>query len=232
MPQSDHPGVRGRRISRRDPHCRRAARASSRLRRRAQGGDGLPGFRVAIVFDQRRARSRVRDGTGRHGSRRDGQANHSRAGGRWTARLRASRSHVAVGRREAAACDRVGAGAAAVGHRARRADHRSRSRGQGGSLRVGSQAARAGLEPDRDRARVRGTARRRSDNGTARGGNRRGRSACRGVRAHRAAHGMRRAPARTGPRTQTAWNRRTSGKRRGCLRRDRARLPAYRRNFG
>ena len=109
-------------------------------------------------------------------------------GGR-AARLRASRSDVAVGRREAAARDRVGAGAAPVGHRARRADHRSRSRGQGGSLRADQKAARARLEPDRNRARVRGAARRRSDNRSARGRNRRGRSACRSVRAHRAAHG-------------------------------------------
>ena len=218
MPQSHHPGVRGRRFSRRDPHRRRIDRASPRLRARAEGRHGLPGFRVAVVLDQRRARSRVRDGTSRDGPRRDGPANHARAGSGRAARLRASRSDVAVGRREAAARDRVGAGAAPVGHRARRADHRSRSGGQGGSVRADQKAARARLEPDRNRARVRGAARRRSYSRSARGRNRCGRSAFRSVRAHRVAHGMRRASSRTWSRARAARNRRAAEKRRAGLR--------------
>ena len=65
-----------------------------------------------------------------------------------------------------------------VGDRARRADHRPRSRGQGRGLRADSQPARAGTQPDRDRARGRGAARLRSHRAAARGrDHRRGRAA-------------------------------------------------------
>ena len=161
VPQSHRAGIRGRRFSRGVITRRRAARIP-RLRRRAEGRDGLPGFRVAAIFDQRRARGRVRDGAGRDGPRGDGSAHGSC---RRSKRSVCAASSIAIrlslsgGEKQRLAIASVLA-LRPVGDRARRADHRPRSRGPGGSLRADSEnCASEDTEPHRHRARGRGTAR-------------------------------------------------------------------------